>query len=44
MDNLHSTHADTIIIGSGVAGLSAGLHLAERGIKPLILEADEQIA
>ena len=43
MDNLHSTHADTIIIGSGVAGLSAGLHLAERGIKPLILEADEQL-
>ena len=33
---------NTIIIGGGVAGLSAGLHLAERGLKPLILEADEK--
>ena len=33
---------DTIIIGGGVAGLSAALHLAERGLKPLILEADEK--
>jgi hypothetical protein len=34
---------DAIIIGGGVAGLSAALHLAERGLKPLILEADERI-
>lgn len=33
------TH-DIIIIGGGVAGLSAALHLAERGLKPLVLEAD----
>ena len=33
---------DTIIIGGGIAGLSAALHLAERGLKPLILEADEK--
>jgi isorenieratene synthase len=32
---------DVIIIGGGIAGLSAALHLAERGLKPLILEADE---
>ena len=33
---------DVIIIGGGVAGLSAALHLAERGLHPLVLEADEQ--
>ncbi|MEK6222885.1 MAG: FAD-dependent oxidoreductase [Chloroflexota bacterium] len=33
---------DVIIIGGGVAGLSAALHLTERGIKPLVLEADSE--
>jgi len=28
-----------IIIGAGIAGLSAALHLAERGLRPLVLEA-----
>jgi len=36
-------HYDVIIIGGGVAGLTAALHLAERGLKPLILEADERV-
>lgn len=31
---------DPIIIGAGVSGLTAALHLAERGLKPLVLEAD----
>ena len=35
------TH-DTIIIGGGIAGLSAALHLSERGLHPLALEADPQ--
>lgn len=29
-----------VIIGAGMAGLSAAVHLAERGIPPLVLEAD----
>lgn len=36
-------HYDVIIVGAGVAGLTAALHLAERGLKPLILEADERV-
>jgi isorenieratene synthase len=30
---------NVIIIGGGVAGLMAALHLAERGVRPLLLEA-----
>jgi carotenoid phi-ring synthase / carotenoid chi-ring synthase len=37
------THHDAIIIGGGVAGLTAALHLAERGLKPLIFEAGERV-
>lgn len=31
-----------VIIGGGIAGLTAALHLAERGIEPLVLEADSE--
>lgn len=31
-----------LIVGGGIAGLSAALHLAERGLHPLLLEADEK--
>jgi protoporphyrinogen oxidase len=37
------SYSDVIIIGGGIAGLTAALHLAERGLKPLILEADERV-
>jgi predicted NAD/FAD-dependent oxidoreductase len=33
-------NSDIVIIGAGVAGLTAALHLAERGLSPLVLEAD----
>ncbi|MEI6045072.1 MAG: FAD-dependent oxidoreductase [Chloroflexota bacterium] len=32
----------TVIIGGGIAGLTAALHLSERGLKPLVLEADPE--
>ncbi len=32
--------ADVVVVGAGIAGLSAALHLAERGLHPLILEAE----
>ncbi|MEM6284698.1 MAG: FAD-dependent oxidoreductase [Chloroflexota bacterium] len=30
-----------IVIGAGLAGLTAAVHLAERGVKPLVLEANQ---
>jgi carotenoid phi-ring synthase / carotenoid chi-ring synthase len=35
--------ADVIIIGAGMAGLTAALHLAERGLRPLVLESAERV-
>ncbi len=43
MNNDHHHNHNAIIIGGGIAGLTAALHLAERGLKPLILEADERV-
>ncbi len=33
--------ADAVVVGGGFTGLSAALHLAERGLKPVLLEAAE---
>lgn len=33
--------ADVVIIGGGISGVSAALHLAERGYKPVLLEAQD---
>ena len=34
---------DAIVIGSGLAGLSAAFEFTERGLRPLVLEAAEQV-
>ncbi len=34
---------DAIIVGGGIAGLSAALHLSERGLRPLLLEAGVRV-
>jgi len=36
-----STRADVCVIGAGYAGLSTALHLAERGVRTVVLEAKE---
>ncbi len=36
-----STTADVCVVGAGYAGLSTALHLAERGVKTVVLEAYE---
>lgn len=36
-----STRADVCVIGAGYAGLSTALHLAERGVQTVVLEAKE---
>src|ERR1041384_3301409 len=35
------TQADVCVIGGGYAGLSTALHLAERSVKTIVLEAEE---
>src|SRR5438270_10531082 len=37
------TKNDAIVIGSGLAGLSAAFELAERGLHVLVLEAAQQV-
>ncbi len=36
--------ADVIVVGGGLAGLTAGLHLAERGLQVTVMEADPAFA
>ena len=43
MDGQNTQQIDTIVIGAGQAGLSAGYHLAKRGLPFAILDADARI-
>src|SRR6187401_804556 len=43
MDMREMERIDTVVIGAGQAGLSAGYHLAKRGLPFAILDADAQI-
>jgi putative flavoprotein involved in K+ transport len=42
-DNETIERIDTVVIGAGQAGLSAGYHLSKRGLPLLILDADRRI-
>lgn len=39
----HSGDADVIVIGGGIAGVSAALRLKDRGLQPLVLEAESRV-
>ncbi len=38
-----SGDADVIVIGAGIAGVAAALRLKERGLEPLVLEAESRV-
>jgi len=41
--NRHDGDADVIVIGGGIAGLGAAVRLKDRGLEPLVLEADSRV-
>lgn len=41
--NKYSGDADVIVIGGGIAGLGAAIRLKERGLEPLVLEAESRV-
>jgi oxygen-dependent protoporphyrinogen oxidase len=40
---IHGGDADVIIIGGGIAGLGAAVRLKDRGLEPLVLEAESRV-
>jgi oxygen-dependent protoporphyrinogen oxidase len=43
MMNKHDGDADVIVIGGGIAGLGAAIRLKDRGLEPLVLEAEPRV-
>jgi oxygen-dependent protoporphyrinogen oxidase len=41
--NKHDGDADVIVVGGGIAGLGAAVRLKDRGLEPLVLEADSRV-
>ncbi|HKW32481.1 MAG TPA: NAD(P)/FAD-dependent oxidoreductase [Candidatus Acidoferrum sp.] len=41
--NKHDGDADVIVIGGGIAGLGAAIRLKDRGLEPLVLEAEGRV-
>jgi oxygen-dependent protoporphyrinogen oxidase len=40
---MQSGDADVIVVGGGIAGLAAALRLKDRGLEPLVLEAESRV-
>jgi putative flavoprotein involved in K+ transport len=43
VDNAHTEHINTVVIGAGQAGLSVGYHLQRRGVPFVILDAAARV-
>jgi oxygen-dependent protoporphyrinogen oxidase len=43
MSSRNTTDADVIVIGGGIAGLGAAVRLKDRGLEPLVLEAESRV-
>jgi len=41
--NKQGSDADVVVIGGGIAGLGAAIRLKDRGLEPLVLEADSRV-
>lgn len=41
--SIQSGDADVIVIGGGIAGLGAAVRLKDRGLEPLVLEAEPRV-
>src|SRR5438477_10739 len=40
---VHNGDADVIVIGGGIAGLGAAVRLKDRGVEPVVLEAESRV-